>query len=171
TLGLRASDGLMAFAPPEHDDRDAEEDDGKGNPSRGGMDDIDDAEKLIADEIADGDDYEAPYDCAGDVPSEEAPERHPRRSRHRSRHEAHAGDKPSHEDGFAAVGLKESLEAVVALAGEGEASRQARHQPLSSCSAEHVPAAIAGYGACHRNDVNPSDVEDFAAGEESGGQH
>src|ERR1700722_4220121 len=100
--------------------------------------------QLVTHQVADGYNQRAPYDRAEYVPSEELKERHPARTRHRAGHEAHAGDESRHEHSFAAVSLKEKVEAFVTRAHEGEGRGEPLQDALSAGASDEVTAAVAG---------------------------
>src|ERR1035437_7179660 len=161
----------MPIPPPKDEDHDRHDNPGQPNPSRHLMSRRDGAIQLVAHQIADRDDERAPYDRAEHVPSEELEERHPARTRHRTRHESRAGDKSRHEHRLAAVGLKEKLQAVVTRAHEGKGGREPNEHALSAGAADEVAATVADDRADDYGDVDDSQVEQRAAGQESGGKH
>src|SRR5208282_1909978 len=127
--------------------------------------------QLVAHQVANRDDQRAPYDRAEHVPSEELEKRHPARTRHRARHESRAGDKSRHEHRLGAVGLKEKLQAVVTRAHEGEGGREPNEYALSAGAANDVAATVAQDRARDYGDIDDSQIEQRAAGQESGSQH
>src|SRR5580704_481579 len=170
-LRLRTRHGRMAIPPPK-DEHDQQQHEGsETDPSRELMHHRERGIQLAADQVADGDDQRTPDDRAQHVPSEKLEEGHSARTRHRARHETHARDKSGHEDGLAAVGSKEKLEAFVARAHEREHDCEALQHALSAGAPDDVAAAVADDGAEDYDDVDEAEIEQELAREEAGGEH
>src|SRR5271170_3945205 len=170
-LRLRTRHGRMTIPPPKDENDQQQDEGGEADPSRKLMRHRERGIQLAADQVANRDDERAPDDRAEHVPSEELEERHPARTRHRARHETHAGDESRHEDGLAAMGPKEKLEAVVARAHDREHDGKALEHALSAGAADDVAAAVADDGAEDYDEVDEAEIEQELAGEEARGEH